>query len=450
VRDLAFRCFEGDWYSPDAVAASYGDDPELRGFVRQHAAPLPSEMRTRVAERLRDGAGPAELTVELLERFVEEEDPNTSSTEAQAWIRRMRESGGDTDDTVQQLEQSVVALGPTYDRRRQTALTALIELGRFDVFAAARNPQKPEESADVSLTDHLRPNLVLADAIVKHWNELESSVEDLVGRLSKHSDQHTTWDVLALVAEQSAEVRDRAVRYIEDSGKISANLLHLYARVHPRSDRLLALCLDALGGKVQDQSPTRDLIVAAAEIIGANFRDDSDALAAVQTAALPLTSRLMVLAEGWPTNEDLQTALQEARSRQLQGPWEAVIRVRLAVGDSREALDGIRALIEDMEQDPRFADRPLAAITRRFQNDPELVTQVEALLADDPHPSEIATFPRLLALAGVLNSEGREISRRLAERGYNGDLATVVGLDLVAGRRRPVGFALLDALSGSS
>lgn len=85
-----------------------------------------------------------------------------------------------------------------------------------------------------------------------------------------------------------------------------------------------------------------------------------------------------------------------------------------------------------------------------MRRDPHLVTALESVIAAEPQPSELASFARLLALAGVLDQSGRDLLRAAAERFLAGDDAVEIGFDLIAAEHRPVAFSLLDALFGSS
>jgi hypothetical protein len=338
----------------------------------------------------------------------------------------------------------------TYERIRQTALTALLELGRTDVFAQARDPQRPEQFVDVGLTDFLRPNVVLADAVVKRWDELEATVDDVVARLSHHADEQTTWDVLAIVADQSPRVRELALEFVDSGKGLSANLVHLYARARPRSASLAELCFAALRGGIVDRSPARDLIVAGAEVFAANFGGDATMLARLVEEDLPLDSYLMALAEGWPESDELRRAREEAHRQRLQGPWEAVLRVQVATGDAERVLGVLRRLVAQLAWNPRHEDRALGVIVRRLRRDQHLVTTLKDLIAAQPQPSELASFARLLALAGVLDQSGRDSLRSTAERFLTGDDAVEIGFDLIAAEHRPVAFSLLDALYGGA
>jgi hypothetical protein len=46
----------------------------------------------------------------------------------------------------------------------------------------------------------------------------------------------------------------------------------------------------------------------------------------------------------------------------------------------------------------------------------------------------------------MISTGGRESLTDLAERSFTGDLALEVAYDIVAGRRRPLAFALVDAI----
>ena len=445
VRELAKKCYDDELYSRGAVAESYANDSEMRDLVRQHATPLPAQLRQRLAERLRAGVGDSALTAAITARFLQEIDPLAASTQAQAHVRTVENA----DALIERLKDGVSALGMTYERIRQTALTALLELGRAEVFAEAREPLRPEQFVDVRLTDFLRPNVVLADTVVKRWEDLHAAVGDVVKRLSHQADERTTWDVLALVADQSPRVRELALEFVDSGRGLSANLLHLYSRARPRSASLAEVCLAALRGRIVDRSASRDLIVAGAEVFGANFGGDDTMPSRLVGEDLPLSSLLMALAEGWPDSDELRRAREAAQRERLTGPWEALLRVQVAAGDAEHVLAVLRRLVERLAWHPHHEDRALGVIVRRMRRDPHLVTALECLIAAEPQPSELASFARLLGFAGVLDQRGRDSLRATAERFLAGDDAVEIGFDLIATEYRPVAFSLLDALYGS-
>jgi hypothetical protein len=446
VRELAKNCYDDELHSVAAVAYAYADDAEMRALVRQHAVPLSSQARLRLSERLRAGSGDSASTVAATSRFLQEVDPLAASTQAQAYVR----VADDRDALVNRLADAVRALGPTHERTRQTALTALLELGRADVFADARERNRPDDSVDVSLTDFLTPNAVLADAVVRHWDELEATVGDVVQRFSRRGDVTTTWDVLALVADQSPRVRELALEFVDSRSGLTANLLRLYARMRPRSAELADLCFIALRGGRPEFGQRGGLVVAGAEVLGASFAEDSAMLDRLAAEDLPMSSLVMALAEGWPYSDMLSRAREEANRRGLEAPWEVGLRIQVAVGRVERALEVLRHLIDVLVWNPRYEDRAVGIIVRRLRSDRAFVSALADAIATEEQPSEVASFARLLAVAGVLDRAGRESLRAKAEHFIVGDRAGEIGFDLIAARHRPVGLSLVDAIYGAA
>jgi hypothetical protein len=120
----------------------------------------------------------------------------------------------------------------------------------------------------------------------------------------------------------------------------------------------------------------------------------------------------------------------------------------MAADTAARALETLQGLIGQLAAYPRFADRPLMAITRRVRRDIQLVSELERAAFAGSSPSETASFARLISLAGMINTGGRESLTDLAERSFTGELALEIAYDVVAGRRRPLAFALIDALGG--
>ncbi len=79
-----------------------------------------------------------------------------------------------------------------------------------------------------------------------------------------------------------------------------------------------------------------------------------------------------------------------------------------------------------------------------------MVDALHLAIANITTPSEAASYSRLLALAGRLTDDVRASVTDLARRSFSGDLAGEIVLDVVAGRRRPLAYALVDSLGGAS
>jgi hypothetical protein len=122
------------------------------------------------------------------------------------------------------------------------------------------------------------------------------------------------------------------------------------------------------------------------------------------------------------------------------------LRLRLSVDSPDRALEGLRMHLATLEPNPRYRDRGVRPIIRRMRLDGLLVDAISASVQSDAPAREIASFPRLLSAAGVLGSETRIRCQELFEQASDGPLSNLIGLDIIDGRRRPIAFALADAL----
>jgi hypothetical protein len=443
VRKLAVEYLDSEWYSPAAVADAYSGDAEMRGRLRRRATPLPATLRTRAAELLGDRAGPAALAVTVSDLFLAESDPLAAAVQARTRVRRAPD--GTREELTERVNAGLSILGPTFERARQAALAAALELGRADLFADAREPQRPEDAVEIGLSDFLTPNVVLAGLVVEHWDELEELVEDLPGRLSRRGSLPITWDTLALVAERSDTVTERALAYVDERHGVSANLLRLYAAVRPGDTRLKALSIELLKGGQQIPSTTGQVYETAAELLGSEHAGDPDVLAEIMAAGLPESSLLLVLAEGWPDSRELRALHRWARRERLPMHRDTLLRVSMGADEADRALAVLRGQLGEMAASPRFFERPVTMIARRLRRDPEFAGLLETVMLGEGSASETASFARLLAHSGAISAAGRERLSELAGRAFEGELALEVGYDIHAGRRRPLAWALMDA-----
>ncbi len=444
VRKLAAGYLKNNWCTAAVVARAYADDAELRADICRHMTRLPPQLRTRVAERLRDGCGSAQLAANVSTCFLMEDDPLAAATLAQTRVRRALQS--DSELLESEVAEGLKARGPRYERTRQAALAAAIELGRIDLFANARNDFGDETQVEIGLTDHLSPNVVLAHSVAEHWAEMRAAVPDPLQRLSKGSSIPANWDVLARVADVSPDLAEEALDALDAGTACSASLLRLYARVRPRDQRMLARCLTILRGELNPSSLAEDVTLAATELIADNYAGDAQALEKVCEAGLFPETLMLVLAEGWPDSLQLKDAIESARRDEMFSRREYVLRVRVAVEKPNAAVKELRHFIAYLASVGRHVDRGVPAIVRRLRRDPAVVEELESAMFSAPSPSETASFARLLVLANPLAATTRERLTEAAEDAFSGVSAIHVAYDIVAGRQRPLAISLLDAL----
>ena len=447
VRKLAEHYADRTWCTAAVVARAYAHDEQIRHDICRRMNPLPAQLRTRIAERIRDGCGTDHLAANVSALFINEDDPLASATLAQARVRRAR--GDDRQALTGSVAEGLKARGPTHEQMRQAALTAAIELGQIDLFVNAREDFSPENPVDIGLTDSLRPNIVLGASVAEHWNELREGVPNLLARMSKRESAAATWDVLARVADVSPDLVDAALQQLDKGDACSAALLRLHARARPGDPRLLERCLEVLRGEVKSSSLADDVTIAAVELLADACGGDEEVLGRVCGADLPLETLLLVLAEGWHESSQLREALVVARREGMIGHRERVFRVRIATQPGGDAVNELRGFIDFLAAAGRHVDRGVPAIVRRLRRDRAIVDEVERAIRPEAEPSEIASFSRLLALAKPLARTARRRLLDVAEEAVSGDLAMEVAYDLVAGRQRPLALSLFDSLGSA-
>ena len=86
---------------------------------------------------------------------------------------------------------------------------------------------------------------------------------------------------------------------------------------------------------------------------------------------------------------------------------------------------------------------------RRLRRDSGFARELERAVFGAGFPNEIASFTRLLLLAGVLMPDAHERLLELSELAFTSDVSIEIAYDVVADQHRPLAFSLLDALGAS-
>jgi hypothetical protein len=86
-------------------------------------------------------------------------------------------------------------------------------------------------------------------------------------------------------------------------------------------------------------------------------------------------------------------------------------------------------------------------IVARLSDESESGTHLLNELKASPTPSEKASLPKLLALAGRMSDDLRRWCEAELAAQYSRPTIVDFGADVVAGTMRPIAYSLLDALS---
>ena len=134
---------------------------------------------------------------------------------------------------------------------------------------------------------------------------------------------------------------------------------------------------------------------------------------------------------------------------QLHGRWVVAIHIGAETQPASIFIEILCAMLNRKGHTIwDFQDWINTAVQARLARDQVAASLVRNILNDKPTVNEIASLPRYLASAGVLDAEAYDSCRTLLDYHYRKSGVPLAGFDVFANEFRPVAFSLLDALSG--
>jgi hypothetical protein len=260
------------------------------------------------------------------------------------------------------------------------------------------------------------------------------------------------WEMLCILADEYPGPRDDAIRYFEGrmDDQPRVNELCFLARVRPGSGLLLRKCMKALGiGETKRHMIVPEMI-AAAEILGAQFPRDEEVYRCIIADCtgqwLPY-GPVLALCEAWPESPELDRAYDPRILEDPQDLFTLACAVRQAC--LKGPTEEIEKMIARFLSNPgarQFHEAVVPPIVRRLRSDDPLAARLAARLYDRPSPTEKATLPRLLASSMGMPPNLRSWSLAEIDRQVGTEGLAELGFDLVAGTNRAVWHALMEAL----
>ncbi|GMA17603.1 hypothetical protein GCM10025871_39340 [Deinococcus metallilatus] len=428
------------------VAYHLRHDASIRQVVRDRSMPLDPASRLVIASKLQQRWGDAQEVLNLLEAHHEEGDPETRVQCAISLALRARAEGRDLEPVIEQLTRHASTPGISFRTHAQAGIAGLLTLGALDAVTVKVHGRK--------LPEWIRPVLEAAfdvsgrfvAVVVQHWEDVERATgQDLLGVQEKHDGRLLR--VLAAYADESPVARRKVLEVVEQHRAVgnSSAVLRFLGRVVPGSGLLLEACLDAL----EDADAHRDTTLAAAQLLGQHFRGNASVLDRLTTAFgddPPRESVLMALTEGWPDSPVVHRAYDWYASSKAEASYRLTFRLMGLHATPENLIEALKGTFEHCTAVPTIASESMTPpLIRRLRNDPAFAVALAAWLTTDRDPSAVATVPRLLARAGRLSEELREWCAAEIERLCREDTIAPLGIDLLAGRVRPVLHSLLDA-----
>ncbi|MBN1208761.1 MAG: NACHT domain-containing protein [Myxococcaceae bacterium] len=289
VRSLALNALR--WAEPPyaVVAAGFAADSEMRALVARALRPLPQSFRHFIAHRLEESTPPGEDIASICEDYRGERLIEVATAAAIVTFRNRAALGSVGEDRIEYLRSELSCYGPSFERRRQAAYAAALEIGKPTLIDELNERIGEPTKLQVGLGDSIEANVPLIRQVLERWESLQTLYPDAVlSRLGGHrsssartdadADDHE-WSRIAGHADSYPLVRSRLDRYLSErsAGPLPPPLLRYFSRLAPRSQRLRDWCLEALNAENRGMFRPLELEQTAVDILVSQFHDD-DAL----------------------------------------------------------------------------------------------------------------------------------------------------------------------------
>ncbi|WP_344870090.1 NACHT domain-containing protein [Deinococcus aetherius] len=432
-----------------SVAYHLRHDAAIRQAVRDRSMPLDPGSRFVIASKLRQRWGDPQEVLGLLEAHNEEGDPETRVQCAISLALRARAEGRELTPIVELFVRDASTPGIGGNTGLQAGIAGLLTLGELGAVTAEVHGRRITEWIHPLLETSFDTAGNFVATVAQHWEEVREVVGPALfkGR-EENAVRVSSLAALAAYAEGSPLMSRQLLQVIEQHRSLrrSPAILQFLGRVLPGSGLLLEACLDAL----EEENSYRDTPLAAAQLLGKHFGGSGPVPERLTTALGEMPPRedvLMALTEGWPDSLVVREAYDWYAANKASASYPLYFRLAGLHSTPEKLIEALKATFEHCASVPKIASESIVPpLVRRLRHDPAFGAALATWLTTDRHPSALATVPRLLARAGVLSDELRKWCTAEVERLSGEDTTAPLGIDLLAGRVRPVLHSLLDAI----
>ncbi len=456
VREFALNLLNQRSVPVASIAKVYENDDEIRQKLLRQIVPLPTSLRYIVVDTVSIEADRHISARSLLEQYDCETDTDLKVTMAIRHYEDICDSTQDSSVAIERLLKDCQAVGPDLEERRAAAFAGLVTLKATSRFASLRESDKP---LSISIGRLLSgQSQALLQLVVDHWDELLSEVgSDFLSRIGRYSiSLPTVWETLAPYISKNDNARRDFVAYCEiASNSLGPRALKALARERPKSDLLEQRCWYALESPANPAhlSPldSQHLAIDASYILRNHFGGRTETsnrlFEGLRSKQSDVCAIALALYEpNHPFFSDLKINLLELG--QLHGKWIVAVHIGAETQPASAFLAILCAMVNrELHTIWDCQDWINTAVQERLARDQEAAGLVHKVLNNNPTANEIASLPRYLASAGVLDAEAYDECRTLLDHHYRKPGVPLTGFDALANEVRPVAFSLLDALS---
>lgn len=444
-----------------ALAGVYEGDPEIRHQIFDCATALPTTLRGDIVEAV-SGESQSPLPFShLLEGYDCEVDSELKIASSIAYHRRLSRNGNiGVHEHISGLAKTLHAVGPDLSERRAAAFAGMLLLGRVgDIVPMHEYSDRP---LHIRIGGGLRSvSDSLMSLVCERWDEVVGAFgATFASRFGDFgSDESQMWELLAPHINASLGARRDFLAFCNQTrAPIGLNTLLALAHEEPASQKLLDHCWRSFDREAGKSSPhespwnTNKLRLEIAYILRDQFPHRSDVIDHVREAFIrhSYTAELVALTLLDPSDSRLRTIPH--RPTEIAERFSDWVAATHFANVCIEVDEFINVLLRMINRESRriwdFQDICNRAIADRLRRDVVAVQGVRDKLESNPTEHEIASLPRLLASAGVLDEDAHKTCRSLLGEEAKRVLPTA-GYDAIEDAIRGVSESLLDVLAPS-
>lgn len=449
VKELAIHQIKNRGGAIYVVARAYGQDADMRRHILSQINPLPDNLRLRLVDRICRLAPEDDFAHHLLKDFDEETGETIKTVAAIGYAHSVKERGDSDLELIAQLSETLHAVGPDLNERRQASFAGLLELDRMDIVkAASESPENPFEHMQFSRLG--KGNLRLASYLATNWKRIQDTFGSTFWDRVRWIPDEFLEEIISHTSEEDL-IEALIARLEKNKGGPNASVVALQIRSKQwhGTERLRRLCLDHVTNFVpRDWNIAAPGIFAAETLVG-QFSLDAEVRKELEEKADKIFDKsalVIALCGAWPDSQQLLT-IRGGHKQNLLIPAQIHLCCRFLPPDKFVHWLG-EAMLDFSDGIWDFLPTCARALEARFKRDGETREKAFLRLEAGANAEEKANFPQFLRHTDNRHNRLQAWARAELVKQNNGKQLPESALDIFTGRVRPVAHILMELLSG--
>jgi hypothetical protein len=447
VREMALHQLQHRGGAVSAVARAYADDLEMRCKVARRTAPLQSNARAQIVDRLARLAPEHDLSHQFLSNYDEDVDGQVKTSAVIGYANSTKRRGQDQSALIKTLSEGLHAVGPDLHERRQAAFSGLLELQRLDIVEKADRSEQVLKNMNFGSFRH--ENYALASQMGRHWGQIRSAFgatfwdragyipDGFLEQIISHSKERDNLEDVTAKMTKNADM------------SLSSPALRIFSRAWRGTDQLRGVCMKLVARSFPMSWIECGPAILAAEILSEQFANDPATRQELEILAGRTANPSVIviaLAGSWPDGPALKRLSDERVYKKLLLP--ARVHVRSRLDSPRQFAEwlslGLTTLTGDLWE---FLPSCVPPIISRLQRDVHAREELFRHLENNPSVTDKVNFPLFLRRTDTQLERLRTWCRKEFRQQISGEHVPESALEISSGRIRPVAHIALELLT---